>query len=172
MKYLYYTVLILIFYSCKEAESSYTNRETEYTTIYMIRHAEKEISNPDNPDPLLTVEGELRAVKWANILGDIPFDALYTTPYQRNKSTVEPLSQKTGLSPIHYEPKEFLDAKNREKWEGKTILICGHSNTIPTLANAILGEERYPVLADSVYGKLYIAIIKGNQTQVQTLNLD
>lgn len=167
-KKLFLLSYIILFTACSNNRVG----ENEITTIYLIRHAEKDISNPTNQDPLLTVEGEQRAAKWATILGDIPFDALYTTPYQRNISTVVPLSQKTGLTPVYYQPEEFLEAKNREKWKGKTILVCGHSNTIPALANAILNEERYPMLADSVYGKLYIAVIKGTQTRVHTLNLE
>jgi hypothetical protein len=37
-----------------------------------------------------------------------------------------------------------------------TVVICGHSNTIPALANILIGKEQYKTFDDSDYGNLLI----------------
>ena len=46
--------------------------------------------------------------------------------------------------------------------KGKNILVVGHSNTIPTLVNAILGSEKYKAIDDSNNANLYIITLSGD----------
>ena len=60
------------------------------TTYYLIRHAEKERTDPTNRDPHLTLEGKKRAENWQNIFKKVPFDIVYSTPYHRTRETRSP----------------------------------------------------------------------------------
>ena len=42
-------------------------------------------------------------------------------------------------------------------------MISGHSNTIPFLVNAFLGEEMYEELDEKDYSKIWILILKGEK---------
>jgi hypothetical protein len=46
---------------------------------------------------------------------------------------------------------------------GKTLLIVGHSNTIPPLVNALIKTNKYQNLSDNEYGFLYKVTIKSGQ---------
>jgi hypothetical protein len=39
---------------------------------------------------------------------------------------------------------------------GAQVLVAGHSNTIPSLVNALVGEERYAQLDEQEYDALFI----------------
>ena len=40
----------------------------EVTSYYLIRHAEKVLTNPNNPNPHLTTKGHKRSLEWKKIL--------------------------------------------------------------------------------------------------------
>jgi broad specificity phosphatase PhoE len=128
------------------------------TTIYLLRHAEKADSTPDTP---LSEAGNQRALKWADYFKDIPVEAIYTTNYQRTKQTVAPLATAKGLSPQFYKPEDALaDVIAANK--GKTIVIAGHSNTIPAAINKVIGKEIYTDIAEDEFNNLYKITISGN----------
>ena len=70
------------------------------TTIIFVRHAEKEISNYDDPE--LTAEGKMRVFELTRQLKDADvvagIDAIYSTPSKRNIQTAEPLANALGLN--------------------------------------------------------------------------
>ena len=45
---------------------------------------------------------------------------------------------------------------------GGTIVISGHSNTTPVLANLLLGEEKFKQFEDDDYGNLLIIVLDKN----------
>ena len=75
------------------------------TTYYLIRHAEKVRKNKLDSDPHLTRKGKIRSKNWAHdILGDVKFDAVYSTDYHRTRTTAEPTAKKQGHELILYDP--------------------------------------------------------------------
>lgn len=101
------------------------------TVVYIVRHAEK---IDDSADADLSAAGRDRAkvLKW--MLHDVPFDAVYSTKVPRTTSTVTPIASSRGMevSPYAPGPGELAPIiKNR--YRGKTLLVCGHSDTIPPL---------------------------------------
>jgi hypothetical protein len=40
------------------------------------------------------------------------------------------------------------------KHAGGTVVIAGHSNTIPEIANALVGEKKFEQFADDDYGNI------------------
>ncbi len=135
-------------------------QDAEVTTIYLIRHAEKDRSQTGNQDPDLTQEGQARAQKWAEVLKDVKFDAVYTTNYKRTRQTAEPLARQNGLEVKIYDANKLYDEEFKKATSGKTIMVVGHSNTTPQFTNAILGETKYRDIDDSENGALFIVQVQ------------
>lgn len=134
----------------------------EITTYYFIRHAEKDRSNPSEKDVHLTEEGHKRAQNWNLILQHIPFDAVYATDYNRTKETGQPTATKNDLEIITYSVNTSYDDAFKKATQGKTILVVGHSNTIPDFVNAVIGHKKYDEMDDANNGNLYIVTITEN----------
>ncbi len=164
-------IALLFAVSCKdEPTDSLDTSAEEVTTIYLIRHAEKERSNPDNIDPELTQRGLGRAMHWAEILADASLDAIYTTDYRRTEMTAEPSAVKYGLSTTYYDPETLnIDAFLADNY-GKNVLVVGHSNTTPDLVNKLIGDDRFASMDDSDNGSLFIVQRIGEKATVNRLH--
>jgi len=129
------------------------------TVIYLIRHAEKADAGAN---PNLSPAGLQRANNWAMILQDVTFAAFYSTNYNRTLQTIQPTATSNGKEVTVYDPANFSLADVIADHQGKNVFIVGHSNTIPQLINAYLGENIYPDMAETEFGNLYkISIIDG-----------
>ena len=126
------------------------------STYYLIRHAEKDRSDSSNRNPDLKKEGLDRAQKWAEVLKDIDFDAVYSTDYNRTMQTAKPLADLNELEIMKYDANKLFDSNFEKATKDKTVLVVGHSNTTPQFVNAILGEKKYEDLDDSENGALFI----------------
>ena len=144
----------------------------EITTYYFIRHAEKDRSNPSEPDVHLTQEGLERAQHWNDILQHIRFDAVYATDFNRTKETAQPTARKNNLEIITYSVNESYNAAFKSATQGKTILIVGHSNTIPNFVNAVIGNKKYDEIDDAINGNLYIVTIIGDVMKDMLLTIN
>ena len=138
------------------------------STYILVRHAEKDTSVKTNPDLALSKEGEQRAINLVAALKDYTIDAVYSTNYIRTKSTVTPVAKKFEKEIQTYNPsKVFVEQLLQQK--GKTVLVAGHSNTIPALANALLKEDRFKALDESVYNKIFIVTVSADKAEVKLL---
>ena len=126
------------------------------TSFYFIRHAEKNTSNPADKDPNLITEGILRAARWSSVMDHIPFETIYSTDYNRTRNTAHPIAEKKNLPLTLYNPKNFDQRVFRKENRGKTVLIVGHSNTVPSMVNAFIGQDLYKQIDDKNYSNLYI----------------
>lgn len=125
------------------------------TTIILVRHAEKELDGSKNP--ALTKEGAVRAIELAYILREEPIAAVFSTDYERTLKTAEPTAQFHELPVQKYLPQNqelFLENVLRQ-YQGKTVLIVGHSNTVPMMLNTLTGKN-YLGIKDYVYNDLFI----------------
>lgn len=136
-----------------------TSWSQETTTIYLIRHAEK--AGP-SADTELSASGNDRAIRWSNYFADKKIEAVYATPYKRTINTGKPLADKNNLEVITYKPSEMNLSAIAKQYEGKNVVIVGHSNTIPIYVNKFIGENKYPDMEESDFGSLYIIEKKGN----------
>jgi hypothetical protein len=68
------------------------------------------------------------------------------------------LSKKLGVDIQMYDPRNQQALADKLKTiEGSTIVVAGHSNTVPRLVNLLIGDNsKYADLDDSVYNKIYI----------------
>ena len=124
----------------------------------MVRHAEK--SNDAPRDPSLSAEGEARAQKLAEVLAEQDIAAIYSTPFKRTRTTAEPLAQAKGLTVNVYDFRSQTYLQDMlKKHKGSTILISGHSNTTPMVANILLGSEKFKQLDEKEYGMIFIVTV-------------
>ncbi len=158
-------IIIVCFGLIIPGYGSYTNLDSA-TTLILVRHAEK-VKDGSN-DPILTPEGEVRAHELMYILKHVELDAIYSTPYKRTQQTVLPTAKDKNLKIQNYKPGDrgFLE-KILNSHPGGTVLIVGHSNTIPVLANELAGNKRFNDLNDTTYDNLFIAhIFPDGQTKI------
>lgn len=178
MRYLFIPIVCFLacVTSCKEAETTApveaTVPEVVTTTYYLIRHAEKDRSDPENRNPSLTEEGMARAQRWSKVFADVPFDMIYSTDYARTKSTAAFVSKSKSLKVEMYDPRTLFDEAFEKETLGKTVLVVGHSNTTPMFANAILKEEQFEQIDDSNNGNLYIVTVTGDEKTAQLLHIE
>ena len=129
--------------------------QSELTTFILVRHAEK--ANDDPRDPTLSIDGEVRAEMLAQLLADQEITAIYSTPFKRTRDTAKPLAQMKRLEVEIYDFRSSTYLQDMLKaHKGGTVLISGHSNTTPMIANTRLGEERFKTLDENEYGKIFI----------------
>ena len=131
----------------------------EITTFILVRHAEKADDGTKNPP--LTKEGFARSNDLYDLLASTNVTAIYSTDYKRTQMTVDLLAVEKGLEILSYgwkDPKGLLTAM-LEKHAGGIIVISGHSNTTPTVANILLGEEKLAQFDDGDYGNLLVVTV-------------
>ncbi|WP_339627442.1 phosphoglycerate mutase family protein [uncultured Maribacter sp.] len=165
IKFLLFTCLLFSL-SCKDEVVIDTSQDqTSVSTFYLIRHAEKVRSNPDDADPELNQKGLGRAMHWAEILADVDLDAIYSTDYNRTSMTAAPTSVKKNIDIQYYDPGTLDITQFKTDNLNKNVLIVGHSNSTPEFVNKLIGEERYSNIDDSENGILFIVqIVNGRPT--------
>lgn len=134
-------------------------QEKSITTFILVRHAEKDLTQSTN-DPDLSAEGKARVTRLIELFKNAQIDAVYSTEFKRTRQTVEPLAQLRSLTVMSYQPmvKDDFDLMLK-KHQGQTILVSGHSNTIPNLVNYLVGEDKYKNFEDTDYGNIIIVSI-------------
>ena len=158
-------ILIVGSISCKKDTK---NVEPVISTFYFIRHAEKDRTDPENPDPELNQDGLDRAIRWAEVFDAIPMDAIYSTNYERTTMTAAPTSVKQNVDVQYYDPKTLDVEEFKLINEGKNVLVVGHSNTIPDFVNKMIGIEKYEQIDDTDNSNLFIVrIIDGVPTDIR-----
>ncbi len=166
--------LLAIIVACRQNNTKKMNPETntEVTTYYLIRHAEKDRSDPTTKDPYLTEAGVMRAKNWAKYFDSIPLDRIYSTEFHRTQQTVAYTSTNQNIPVEQYDPDRLYTEDFQVQTKGQKVLIVGHSNTTPMFVNAILGEEKYPWMDDSDNASLYIVTMKDGRASVLTVKVD
>ncbi len=174
LKFVLITLFIIGLSSCKEDQkiSEEVITDTGISTFYFIRHAEKDRSDAENTDPELNQDGMGRAMHWAEILKDVPLDAVYSTDYQRTSMTASPISVKQDVDIQYYDPRIIDIAEFKLNNRNKNVMVVGHSNTTPSLVNQMIGEEKYDAMDDSDNGSLYIVQIINGIATSQRLNIN
>jgi broad specificity phosphatase PhoE len=132
--------------------------QQQITTFILVRHAEKD--NDGTKDPGLTEAGKQRAEALSKMLKETKVDAIYSTPYKRTRNTVIPLALAKGLSVIDYDAANMSEIESMlRKSSGSTILLCGHSNTTPAIANYLAGNSDLKTFDDMDYGNILIVSV-------------
>lgn len=136
-------------------------------TLILSRHAEKsELGG-------LSKQGIERAKRLAFMLQDIKIDAVYSTDYLRTKQTATPTTKQHQLAIELYSSNqnliEDIQAILNDKQQAHTLLIIGHSNTIPQLIYA-LGGDALNDIDETDFSNLYLLQKQNNQTSLMQLH--
>ncbi len=131
-------------------------------SFIVVRHAEK--SNDDPRDPSLSEAGHARAQRLADRLSASELVAAYATDYRRTQQTVQPAATAHGITIDTYaagQPAAELAARLKAAHSDGTILVAGHSNTVPDIVSALCACIAEP-MPDSEYDRISIVRITRN----------
>ncbi|MBL0739593.1 SixA phosphatase family protein [Chryseolinea lacunae] len=160
----------MIMLLCALALSPVAMAQQKITTVILVRHAEKVADGSDDPE--LKPEGTARAAHLAEVLQHSDIDGVYATPFKRTQNTVMPLAKAKNVAVQLYDPKKADEIDNLvKKHVGGTLVVCGHSNTVPRMANRLIGKEQFAEFDDSAYNNLIIISVveTGKATKVTWL---
>lgn len=149
-----FVALVLAFFVYRSA--------TTTTVVVLARHAEKDLSSIQ--DPPLSPEGEQRAQRLAQMFGRGKgvgrIDAIYVSELRRTQQTAAPLAERLGKQAVVVPAADSkaLVSRVMHEHEGGSVLIIGHSDTVPELIHDFGGIE-VPPIADDEYDTLYVLSI-------------
>jgi len=150
-------MFILYFIGCSSVSppASIDDYRCYPDAVYLFRHAEKQkIKGEKNPE--LTKKGFLRANALADSLALIQNGVIFSSEYARTQQTVSFLAEKWGADiNIHTASDPEGQIEKVMDLCNKTILISGHSNTIPALIK-LFGFKEEVVINDDQYGDLFM----------------
>lgn len=137
-------------------------------TVVVVRHAEK--ADDGSSDPDLSEAGRARARELVRVLEGAQVEAIYATQYKRTRQTVGPLARHFGLEtrvvPVTSDDIETyardLSERLRRKHAGETVVVAGHSNTVPTIV-AVFTGDRIEAMSEDDYDRLYTIIISPDE---------
>ena len=138
-------------------------------TIYLVRHAEKELTAENPKDPPLTPCGEQRAAGLEVFLSAVQLDAVYSSDYVRTRSTAQPVVQNRKMETRLYDPKKLEEFAKLLIERGENALVVGHSNSTPVLAGMLIGEELEPI-DESIYNRIYQVVISKEKGRLHVFN--
>jgi phosphohistidine phosphatase SixA len=129
------------------------------TTIILVRHAEKADASAD---PALSAAGARRAQALADSLARRGISGIVVTQFQRTRLTAQPLATRLGIEPVVVpaagamtDHAAAVAAVIRERFAGKTVLVVGHSNSVPAIVSA-LGIAAPVTIPDWEYDDMFV----------------
>jgi phosphohistidine phosphatase SixA len=139
------------------------------TTVWIVRHAEKDTSFVNRMNPDLTVVGMQRAKDLAAYLQQENIVKIFSTDTKRTKQTATYFNVPLEI----YNPKNvttILDFINPAK-QDKSVLIVGHSNTVLETIEALGGIRPLTQLSDDDYDYLFkVVLADGKPAQVSSFH--
>ena len=130
------------------------------TTVILVRHAEK--AAQPAADPPLTEDGKARAQALWEAVKDANVSAIITTQLARTVETAAPTAAATRVTPQVVQA-AGADHSARvaaavKQHAGHTVLVVGHSNTVPGII-AALGAKEPAAICDPEYDGFYVVSI-------------
>ena len=134
--------------------------------VVLVRHAE---TAPDGTrDPGLSAAGRRRADALAARLDGLV--AVFASEYRRTQETAAPAAEAAGLAvtvePFGGEPMEASVARlaaavRAAAVPGGTVLVVGHSNTVPAVAEALGAGPVAPIAEDEYDREVTVEVATG-----------
>lgn len=143
--------------------------QNELSTFILVRHAEK-VDNSVDPD--ISQEGVERASRLAALLKETKFTHVFASDFKRTRQTAKPVTDQNQLTTKTYDSKKIEQlAKDLQRLPGgSTVLVVGHSNTTPQLANLLLRKSTYKAFEETDYGNIII-VTTGKKQSAHSLLL-
>lgn len=138
--------------------------KSQTTEIWVVRHAEKEKSDPQEKNPDLSEEGKVRAGDLARYLKKENIEVAFSTPYKTTHQTLDSL---VIPKVINYNDIKSLVDSVKANYTGKKIIIAGHSNTVLEIIEAFGGKRPREELTDDDYDFIFRLTVKGDKARVK-----
>lgn len=139
-------------------------------TIILTRHGEKKTEK----DPDLTSEGKKRAETLTKLKNVFNITHIYSSDTKRTVATVKPLANDLDLKvDTTFDPKNYagMVADMTSKYAGQTVVVSGHSNTIPGFVNYLMGDTKQSDIGEKDFTNLFIIQYDGpGKSQVLRFN--
>jgi len=126
----------------------------EPTTTYLIvRHAERLTPEADALSP----QGDARAQELAHVAAKANVAAIYHSDKERTRQTAAPTAAALKLTPVAIPAKDIkaLIDHIEKNHRGQTVLIVGHSNTVPMIIREA-GGPPLPDIDDKEFDNLFV----------------
>jgi broad specificity phosphatase PhoE len=129
--------------------------------VVAVRHAEVA---GGGSDPILTVAGQARAQTLVHLFEAEPPATILVSEFTRTQQTAAPVAAAHGLTPVvvgaGLVPSAHVDAlvaavNAAPLWS--TVLVVGHSNTVPALVGRLTGATLADI-APTEFDRLYVAL--------------
>lgn len=137
------------------------------TKIFVFRHADRTVAGDD-----LSILGLKRAIDLKRYLLPTRINALFSTNTVRTKKTILPMV--TPLMPIQiYEPIPALITNIKTNFNGRRVVVVGHSNTVPQIITACGCVSPFPAVGipDNQFDNLLLLLVRFNPAGVPTCEL-
>lgn len=124
---------------------------TPVPNIYVMRHLDtpKGAKNPD-----LTSAGHATAQALAGWLSRDPPRVIFVSNTKRAMQTATPTAKRFGVTPTVYDPSDTSELVKSVLAQSGTVLVVGHSNTVPDII-AGLGGERPGAMVHEDFGDIW-----------------
>jgi broad specificity phosphatase PhoE len=144
------------------------------TTVYVVRHAERaSMTDVDSP---LSDAGRARAVALSMALANAGLDAAVVTSRIRTQQTAAPVvdAHRLPVDTVAFGASttahvQTIAALLRGKHAGKSVLVVGHSETVPAIVTA-LGGPPLPNLCANAYATIFVVTMTPARTAVARLS--
>jgi broad specificity phosphatase PhoE len=146
---------LVVLAGCASVPSSHPVGNGNEVSFIVVRHGEKATDNPE--DPALSPAGQARATRLAVLLADEPITTVYATEFRRTQQTAKPTADQHRVPVTHYfskGPIAELAAQWLRRHRQGTVLIVGHSNTVPEIVAALSGQNVEPI-SDHQFNRLF-----------------
>lgn len=128
-------------------------------SYYVMRH----LQTPTGmSDPDLTAEGMANARMLPEWFENDRPSAIYISPTKRSQQTAAPLAQALGLTPKLYDPSNTPALVQMVRAEQGTVLVVGHSNTVPVIVEQLGGVRPEPLTENQFGDVWHVAGLNGN----------
>lgn len=137
--------------------------------VVIVRHAEK--SDAPAGDVTLNDAGQARAEELAIALAEARIDTVVITQYRRTRDTAAPTSRQAGVTPVVVATqsdtaRHVRDVAAAVRRGGYSVLVVGHSNTVPGII-AALGGPQMQELCDAEYSSLFtLTLVPGQPARL------
>lgn len=141
----------------------------EITTIYLVRHAEKDLTDSTDNPPLTEV-GYQRADNLATTLKDVHFNGLFSTDLHRTKNTLLPLAQQQNITIVdypYYDWQTMLDSLKITYQ--KNYLIGGHGDNLLEMIDYLQARRPQPSLGKHEYDNIFKVSISKDSSWVDVI---
>jgi len=122
------------------------------TTVLLVRHADRQGSQD-----ALSSAGLARAQTLVHVLQKSGIDAIYQSDAVRTQQTAAPVASALGITPTTVTATNIDSLVNdiRASHRGQTVLVVGHSNTVPQII-AALGGPTLPNIDENEFDNLFV----------------